>query len=109
VGLAGAILESAGCRLELVEWKPFDQDGYRLTARCDPPEVWPDVRVVAGSTSASLWGSAPYDGEFSGGLPLNHAALFADATVDIALRMVGRRLTPIVLTGQLTSPPTLGS
>jgi hypothetical protein len=102
VTLRGTTLDGAGCRVELLGWDPVGPNGFRLTARCDPPDAWPDLRITEGAASASLWCEPPYQGELSASLPLSHASLFEGPTVDVALRMVARRVEPIALVARLT-------
>jgi hypothetical protein len=107
ISLEGTALEGAGCRVNLQRWDPVGPNGFRLTARCDPPDAWPDLRILQGQTSVSLWCEPPYEGEVSAGLPLNHAALFDRPTVEIALRMAAHRVEPVTLVARLTQgPPT---
>lgn len=103
--LAGTVLEGAGCRVELEEWADVGEAGYRLTARCDPAETsWPDLRIVTGPVSTSMWCEPPQEGRLTAVLPLNHAPLFEGPDLEIALRMVGHRVEPIRLTAPLTPP-----
>jgi hypothetical protein len=103
VSLANTVLEGAGCRVELGAWEPFEQHGFHLSARCEPPDAWPDSRVVAESSSTSLWSRPPTEGEFSAALPLNHAELFSEPRVELVLRMVGHRIRGLTLQGAMTA------
>lgn len=94
VKLDGIVIEGRTCRIALTHWEPSER-GFALHATCDPPDVWPDVRIVAEGVSTSLWTSPPEDGIFRGGLPLSHAQLFTGPSVLLALRMVLRTVPPI--------------
>jgi hypothetical protein len=101
VDLKGITIEGETCRLALERWDPAER-GFSLHSKPDPPDAWPDIRVLAGGSSAGLWTQPPEEGEMSGGLPLSHAALFTATTIELAMRMVARAVAPISLTLPLT-------
>lgn len=101
--LSGITLDGATCRVRLLRWESTERE-FALTATCDPPENWPDVRVMAGASSASLWTAPPEDDdELRFGLPLSYSPLFEGDRVELALRMVARRVTPITFHLPLTA------
>ncbi|MGH9011185.1 MAG: hypothetical protein ACRDYF_15235 [Acidimicrobiia bacterium] len=92
VDLGGRSLICGSDRIELVRWEPSEHGRSRLVVRPSRPELWPDVRVVAGSTSASLWLRPTAEGELAGGLPGMYDPLFpAREPVTLGLRMLGRK------------------
>lgn len=107
VDLAGHSLTCGAERVELLRWEPRREGLASLVIAPSSTELWPDVRVVAGASSASLHLERMPDGRFVGGLPAAYDALFGDNEVSLALRAVGSRLRlpPITLTLTAPGPP----
>lgn len=103
VSLAGRSLEAEGCRVDFIRWDAAENE-FTLHGRCTPPDVWPDIRVMADGASTSLWFQASDDGVIRAGLPLNHAALFDRSEVELAIRLIARRVPRLTLTMPLTRP-----
>ena len=103
VSLDGISLEAEGCRIELVQWDAAGLE-FTLHARCTPPDLWPDIRVFAEDRSASLWCPPSDNGVLRLGLPLSHAGLFDRPEVEVAIRMVGRRVPLAAIRMPLTRP-----
>jgi hypothetical protein len=103
VSLAGRSLEADGCRVDFIQWDAAENE-FTLHGRCTPPDVWPDIRVMADGASASLWFQPTDDGVIRAGLPLNHAALFDRPEVELAIRMIAKRVPPVTLSLPLTRP-----
>lgn len=104
VDLAGRSLTCGAERVELLRWEPRSEGLASLVIAPSPTELWPDVRVVAGASSATLYLERMPDGRFVGGLPAAYDAIFAGNEVSLALRAVGRRLDLPPITMTLTAP-----
>jgi hypothetical protein len=97
-------------RVDLVRWVPDDRGTPRLVVRPAPAGRWPDIRVVAGDSSVSLWlhpGDDCGDDVLVCGLPGMYRPLFRTAgPVTIALRMLGRRADVAPITMSLSPAGT---
>jgi hypothetical protein len=99
VDLLGYSLVCGSERVELLRWEPRREGVPSLVIAPVPSDCRPDVRVVSGASSASLWLERTPDGRYVGGLPSTYDALFDGDEVCLALRSVGRRvdISPITL------------
>jgi hypothetical protein len=101
VDLRGIAIEGASCRVALERWDATEQ-GFALHAGVDPPDVWPDIRIIADGSSTSLWTNLPYAGKLHAGLPKSYSPLFAGSELELAMRLVGRTVEPISFALPLT-------
>jgi hypothetical protein len=106
VELAGRSLACGSDRIELMRWEPNEHGTHRLVVRPSEPEIWPDVRVVAGDASASLSLRPTAGDELAGGLPNAYSPVFPAGRVTLGLRMLGRKPQIPSITIPLTPPQT---
>jgi hypothetical protein len=101
VDLLGRSFTCGGEEVVLLRWEPPDYGTAtpRLFVR-PSSECWPDIRVVVGPASITLWMSPAADGTLVGGLPGAYLPAFTGSDeLDLGLRMVGHRLdvAPMVI------------
>ncbi|HKY74996.1 MAG TPA: hypothetical protein VJS45_02570 [Acidimicrobiia bacterium] len=108
VNLSGRHLRCGPDTVELLRWVPDDHGTPRLVVRPVQAGLWPDIRIVAGNASVSLWlHPGDNDDELTAGLPGRYRQLFPpNQRVTIGLRMVGRRADIPPITLPLTPAPT---
>jgi hypothetical protein len=105
VDLTGTIFETDHGPVELLRWEPGYNVIPTLVVRTPSPWWWPDIRVIHGEESVSLWMHPGMDGTVTGGLPQMYEAAFQDpAGVRLALRLLGRP-APEVRIPIALSPP----
>jgi hypothetical protein len=105
VDLRGQSLASGPDRLDLVRWQTGVQGNPQLVVRPSRPELWPDIRVVGGNASVSLWLRPDGPDELVGGLPGMYESLFpAGGQVVLGMRMLGRRAHVPPVTIPLAGP-----
>ena len=100
VDLAGRSLACGSARIELVRWEPSEDGTPRLVVRSSQPGMWPDIRVVVGDASVSLWLRPTTEDELAGGLPgMYNPAFPAGGQLTLGLRMLGRKtqIPPITI------------
>jgi hypothetical protein len=81
--------------VHLLRWEPPNHSTAtpRLFVQ-SPPSCWPDIRVLVGDRSVSLWMRPTVDGTLEGGLPGAFLSAFTgSAELRLALRMFGRPLS----------------
>lgn len=103
--LIDAGFDIPGGRVELIRWDPGYDVIPNLVIRTPSPRWWPDIRILHGDQSVSLWMRPGLDGTVVGGLPRMYEAAFQNpGGVRIALRMVGRPATEILIPIAWTAP-----
>jgi hypothetical protein len=90
--------------IELLRWEPSEHGSAYLVAQAPSPECWPDIRIVAGHSSASLWLGPTAGIELAGGLPPLYEPLFDGERLRLGLRMLGRPAALPPVTVPLTRP-----
>ena len=76
-----------------------------LVVRTSSPWCYPDIRVLYGDQSVSLWMHPGLDGTVIGGLPGMYEAAFKDpAGVRLALRLLGRPAPEVRIPIPLSPP-----
>jgi hypothetical protein len=95
VDLTGRSLGCGGQRVELLRWEPpnYSTATPRLFVR-SPPRSWPDVRVLVGDRSVTLWMRPTIEGTLRGSLPGMYLSAFVGSEeLSLGLRMLGQPLS----------------
>jgi hypothetical protein len=95
VDLAGISLGCGDDSADLIRWEPpnYSTATPRLFVR-SPAKSWPDIRVLVGDRSVTLWMRPTIEGTLEGGLPGMYLSAFVGSDeLSLGLRMLGHQLS----------------
>ena len=90
LALSGIAFATDDGPVELLRWEVGHNEIPTLVVRPPSPLAYPDIRVLHGNASASLWMRPGHDGTITGGLPAMYREAFEGSHVRLGLRLLGR-------------------
>ncbi|MGH2792738.1 MAG: hypothetical protein ACRDKG_00380 [Actinomycetota bacterium] len=76
--------------VRLLRWEAGHNEIPTLVVRPPSPLWYPDIRVLHGNASVSLWMRPGNDGTIAGGLPTMYREAFEGSSVRLGLRLLGK-------------------